>query len=53
MGFGEASASHAQERRTSVDAANVRAEYRAGVLTVRLPPREESKPKQIKVQIAA
>src|SRR5947208_8153184 len=37
----------------TVDAANVRAEYRAGVLTVRLPPREESKPKPIKVQIAA
>ena len=37
----------------TVDAANVRAEYRAGVLTVRLPPREESKPKQIKVRIAA
>ena len=37
----------------TVDAGKVSAEYRAGVLTVRLPLREESKPKQIKVQIAA
>lgn len=37
----------------TVDAAKVSAEYKAGVLTVRLPLREEAKPKQIKVQIAA
>ncbi len=37
----------------TVDAGKVSAEYRAGVLTVRLPLREESKPKQIKVQVAA
>jgi HSP20 family protein len=37
----------------TVDAGKVSAEYKAGVLTVRLPQREESKPKQIKVQVAA
>jgi HSP20 family protein len=37
----------------TVDAGKVSAEYKAGVLTVRLPLREEAKPKQIKVQIAA
>ena len=37
----------------TVDAGKVRAEYKAGVLTVRLPRREEAKPKQIKVQVAA
>ena len=37
----------------TVDADKVSAEYKAGVLTVRLPLREEAKPKQIKVQIAA
>ena len=37
----------------TVDAGKVRAEYKAGVLTVRLPLREEAKPKQIKVQVAA
>src|SRR6185295_1987036 len=37
----------------TVDAGQVSAEYKAGVLTVRLPLREEAKPKQIKVQIAA
>src|SRR5512145_55493 len=37
----------------TVDAGKVRAEYKAGVLTVRLPLREESKPKQIKVEVAA
>jgi HSP20 family protein len=36
----------------TVDAGKVRAEYKAGVLTVRLPLREEAKPKQIKVAIA-
>jgi HSP20 family protein len=37
----------------TVDAAKVSAEYKAGVLTVRLPLREEAKPKQIKIQVAA
>ncbi len=37
----------------TVDAARVAAEYRNGVLTVRLPLREEAKPRQIKVDVAA
>jgi HSP20 family protein len=37
----------------TVDADKVKAEYKAGVLTVRLPLREEAKPKQIKVAVAA
>ena len=37
----------------TVDAGQVSAEYKAGVLTVRLPLREEAKPKQIKVHVAA
>ena len=37
----------------TIDAGRVSAEYKAGVLTVRLPRREEAKPKQIKVQVAA
>ena len=37
----------------TVDADKVKAEYKAGVLTVRLPLREEAKPKQIKVAAAA
>ncbi len=37
----------------TVDAGKVSAEYKAGVLTVRVPRREEAKPKQIKVQVAA
>ena len=37
----------------TVDAATVRAEYKAGVLTVWLPLREDAKPKQIRVQVAA
>jgi len=37
----------------TVDPGKVSAEYKAGVLTVRLPLREEAKPKQIKIQIAA
>ena len=36
-----------------VDTAKVAAEYRNGVLTVRLPLREEAKPRQIKVDVAA
>jgi HSP20 family protein len=37
----------------TVDASKVNAQYKAGVLTIRLPLREEAKPKQIKVQVAA
>jgi HSP20 family protein len=37
----------------TVDAGKVTAEYKAGVLTVRLPLREETRPRQIKVQVAA
>ena len=37
----------------SVDASKVAAEYKSGVLTVRLPLREEAKPRQIKVEVAA
>ena len=38
---------------TTVDAVKVQAEYRNGVLTVRLPLREEAKPRQIRVNVAA
>ena len=37
----------------TVDTAKVSAEYKHGVLTVRLPRREEAKPRQIKVDVAA
>jgi len=37
----------------TVDAAKVAADYKDGVLTIRLPLREEAKPRQIKVNIAA
>ena len=37
----------------TVDTAKVAADYRHGVLTVRLPLREEAKPRQIKVDVAA
>jgi HSP20 family protein len=37
----------------SVDASRISAEYRNGVLTVRLPLREEARPRQIKVDVAA
>jgi HSP20 family protein len=37
----------------TVDAGKVSAEYKAGVLTVLLPLREEAKAKQIKVHVAA
>jgi HSP20 family protein len=36
----------------TVDASKVNAEYKAGVLTVRLPLREEVKPRHIKVAVA-
>jgi HSP20 family protein len=38
---------------STVDAGKVSAEYKAGVLSIRLPLREEAKPKQIKVEVAA
>ena len=37
----------------TVDGSKVTAEYHNGVLTVRLPLREEAKPRQIKVEVAA
>jgi HSP20 family protein len=37
----------------TVDPTNVSAQYKAGVLTVRLPRREEAKPNRIKVAVAA
>ena len=37
----------------AVDASKVEADYRNGVLTVRLPLREEARPRQIKVNVAA
>ena len=37
----------------TVDTAKIGAEYKNGVLTVRLPLREEAKPRQIKVDVAA
>ena len=38
---------------TTVDVNKVSADYKDGVLTVKLPFREEAKPKQIKVDVAA
>ena len=37
----------------TVDSAKVSAEYKNGVLTVRLPLREDARPRQIKVEVAA
>ena len=37
----------------TVDATKVSADYKNGVLTVRLPLREEARPRQIKVDVAA
>ena len=37
----------------NVDATKLAAEYKDGVLTVRIPLREEAKPRQIEVQAAA
>jgi HSP20 family protein len=37
----------------TVDTGKVAAEYKNGMLTVRLPLREEAKPRQIKVDVAA
>jgi HSP20 family protein len=36
----------------TVDSSKVSAEYKGGVLTVRLPLREEAKPKQVKIKVA-
>jgi HSP20 family protein len=38
---------------TTVDSTKVTADYRNGVLTIRIPLREEAKPRQIKVDVAA
>jgi HSP20 family protein len=38
---------------TSVDASKVSAEYKHGVLTVKLPYREEARPRTINVEVAA
>ncbi|MBM3770146.1 MAG: Hsp20/alpha crystallin family protein [Acidimicrobiia bacterium] len=37
----------------TLDAGRVSADYRDGVLTVKLPMREEAKPRQIKIDVAA
>jgi HSP20 family protein len=37
----------------TIDSEQIHAEYRNGVLSVRMPKREESKPKQIKVSVSA
>ena len=37
----------------TVSSESIRAEYRKGVLTLHLAKREESKPKQIKISVAA
>jgi HSP20 family protein len=36
----------------TVDTEAIKAEYRNGVLSVRMPKREESKPKQIKISVS-
>lgn len=38
---------------TTVDPAKVSADYKDGVLTVRLPLREEAKPRSVKIEVAA
>jgi HSP20 family protein len=38
---------------STIDPSRVAAEYKNGVLTVKLPMREEAKPRQIKVDVAA
>lgn len=37
----------------TIDASKVAADYRNGVLTIKLPMREEAKPRQIKIDVAA
>jgi HSP20 family molecular chaperone IbpA len=36
-----------------VDTSKVVAEYKNGVLAVRIPLREEAKPRQVKIEVAA
>jgi len=36
---------------SSVNPAAIKADYRNGVLTVRVPKRDESKPKQVKINV--
>ncbi len=36
----------------TVDSGKVNADYKAGVLTIRLPLREEAKPRQIQVKVS-
>ncbi|MDP2390276.1 MAG: Hsp20/alpha crystallin family protein, partial [Acidobacteriota bacterium] len=38
---------------SSVDASRIAAEYKNGVLTVKLPFREETRPRTINVEVAA
>ena len=45
--------SHSFSLPRTVDATKVGADYKNGVLTVRLPLREDAKPRQIKVEVAA
>jgi len=49
--YGSFSRSFSLPNTVNTDA--IKAEYRNGVLTVRMPKREESKPKQIKVSISS
>ncbi|HVB34208.1 MAG TPA: Hsp20/alpha crystallin family protein [Patescibacteria group bacterium] len=37
----------------TIDPDSIRADYRNGVLTIRVPKREEAKPKQVKVNVSA
>jgi HSP20 family protein len=37
----------------TISAESIRAEYKNGVLTVRMPKREESKPKQVKISVSS
>ena len=37
----------------SIDAGSIQADYRNGVLTLRVPKREEAKPRQVKVNVSA
>jgi HSP20 family protein len=37
----------------TIDAESIKADYRNGVLTIRVPKREEAKPRQVKVNVSA
>ena len=50
-GAGGKGATTAQSAVTTVDASKIAANYKDGVLTIRLPRREEAKPKQIDVNV--